>query len=101
MTGKAMRIARLANLAIVLALVGWPLMYYGAMSQLGDPSPRVPRADVVRQQQISMALMFLGIVCLHASLWFSGRSYPEAKKRSLLAVALVIAFGIAAYVSPY
>lgn len=95
-----MRTARLANLAIVLALVGWPLMYYGAMSQFGDPSPSVPRADIVRQHQISMALMVLGIVCVHASLWFSGRSYSEAKKRSLLAVALVVVFGIAAYVSP-
>lgn len=76
-------------------------MYYGAMSQFGDPSPSVPGADIVRQHQISIVLMLLGVVCLHASLWLSGRSYPEAKKRSLLAVALVVVFGIAAYVSPY
>ena len=88
-TGGKMTASRLATLALVTAIIGWPLAYYGVMSQLGDPSPLVPRSVTESHRHVSIIVLMVGVMCLLASLWLSGRSFMEARKRSLLAAALV------------
>jgi hypothetical protein len=81
---------RLANLALVLVVIGWLLAFYGAMSQLGDPAPNVPRSVIDGHRHMSMTILLTGVTCIISSLWLSGRAFMEARKRSLATAALVV-----------
>ena len=85
-----------ANIAIVLAVAAWPLMAYGLLSQLGDPAPWVPRADIARQHQIANLVFVLGFGSFAVSLWLSGYAFSAARKRSLAALLLHIV-GLASF----
>lgn len=85
-----MSTTRLANLALALAPLGWFMAYYGVMSQLGDPSPTVPRSVIESHRHASNTILLIGVICLAASLWLSGLSLVAARKRSLLAAALIV-----------
>lgn len=85
-----MSAGRLANLALVLAITGWLLAFYGAMSQLGDPSPMVPRSVIEGQRHLSLSVLLLGIVSLLSALWLSGAAFGGARRRSVLVVALIV-----------
>lgn len=78
------------NLALVLAVVGWALATYGVLSQMGDPWPLERPPGFERARAISAVLLLIGLLCLTASLWFSGRAFAGARKRSLLGAALVV-----------
>jgi hypothetical protein len=79
-----------ANMAIVLVAVAWPLAFYGALSQLGDPSPSVPRAHIEAARHLSLAILFTGVLSLFGSLWLSGYAFFAARNRAIVAVAAVI-----------
>lgn len=96
-----MSAGRLANLALVLAVAGWMLASYCVMSQLGDPVPTMSRSIIEGHRHVSTTILLLGVICLFSSLWLSGRAFPEAKKRSVLAVALITAPAIAVIASLY
>lgn len=96
-----MSASRLANLALVLVVTGWFLAFYGVMSQLGDPSPTVPRAVIENQRHVSITVLLIGVMCLLSSLWLSGFSFAEARKRSMLTAALVAIPAIAVVANLY
>jgi hypothetical protein len=79
-----------ANLALLLVVVGWALTYYGAMSQLGDPSPSVPHAQIEAARHLSFVVLCIGVVSILASLWLSGYSFSAAKVRASACVALIM-----------
>lgn len=96
-----MSASRLANLALVLAATGWLLAFYGVMSQLGDPAPTVPRSVIESHRHVSLTVLLVGVICLLSSLWLSGRSFTEARKRSLLAMTLIAVPAIAVIATLY
>jgi hypothetical protein len=96
-----MSASRSANLALILAVIGWLLAFYGVMSQLGDPVPTVPRSVIESHRHVSLTVLLAGVMCLLSSLWLSGHSFMEARKRSLLAAALIAAPAIAVVTSLY
>ncbi|HEV2622042.1 MAG TPA: hypothetical protein VGU65_08135 [Frateuria sp.] len=77
-----------ANLALVLVVAGWLLAFYGVMSQLGDPSPSVPRAQIEAARHLSLAVLGVGVVCILAALCLSGFSFTAAKVRASVCAAL-------------
>jgi hypothetical protein len=99
--GGTMSASRLANLALILAVTGWLLAFYGVMSQLGDPAPTVPRSVIESHRHVSLTVLMVGVMFLLSSLWLSGRSFVGAKKRSLLAATLIAAPAIAVVASLY
>lgn len=99
--GRTMTPIRCTNLALVLVVAGWLLAFYGAMSQMGDPPPTMPRSVIESHRHIADAVLLVGILCLLNSLWFSGRSYVRARKRFLLVAALILIPFIALFASLY
>jgi len=93
--GTAMS-GRSANLALALVLVGWLLLVWGVLRQLGDPSPMVPRAELEATRETSLLFMFSGVTALAGSIWLSGRSFERARVRAALALILFLApmFGL-------
>ncbi|WP_426687215.1 hypothetical protein [Rhodanobacter ginsengiterrae] len=79
-----------ANLALLLVVVGWALAYYGVMSQLGDPSPSVPHAQIEAARHVSLVVLYIGVVSILAALWLSGYSFSAAKVRASVCVALIL-----------
>ena len=85
-----MRTNLFVNLALALVPIGWLLAYYGVMSQLGDPHPDLPRADVETMRDRSQMVLAFGVTCLLASLWLAGTAFTSARIRSLVAASLVL-----------
>ncbi|RDI98351.1 hypothetical protein DVT68_07330 [Dyella solisilvae] len=85
----------MANLAIVLAVTGWLLAYYGVLSQLGDAMTDAARLSMESHRRVSNTLLMVGALCLLSALWLSGRSFVEARKRSMLTAALIAVPAIA------
>lgn len=85
--------SRAANLALALVACGWLLAFYGALSQLGDPAPWVPRAEIEAHRHLSVAILFAGIILLLSAIWLSGYSFSVARRRASLALlACVVPF---------
>jgi hypothetical protein len=93
--------SRLANFALVLVVLGWLLASYGVMSQFGDPAPNVPRSVIESQRHVSVTALLAGVLCLMGATWLSGRSFPGARKRSLLVAVCVTLPAIAVIASLY
>ncbi len=74
-----------SNLAIALAMLAWPLTYYGVMSQLGDYQPDTSHEVIEANRRISVAVLSVGFLCFIGSLWLSGYSFIGAKVRSSIA----------------
>lgn len=92
-----MRQTSASNLALLLAVLAWPLIYYGIMSQLGDYRPGTPTEVILANQRISVAVLSVGFLSFLGSLWLSGYGFIGAKVRSTLAALIctgLIAFGI-------
>ena len=92
-----MRHSVASNLAIVLAVLAWPLIIYGLLSQLGDYHPSIAREIIVANRRISVTVLSVGFICYLGALWLSGYSYTGAKIRSLIAATCCIAlisFGV-------
>jgi hypothetical protein len=86
-----------SNLAVGLALLAWPLLIYGLMSQLGDPQPGTSSEVTAANRRLSVAVLSVGFLCFLGALWLSGFSFTGAKVRSLLAAACctaLITFGV-------
>lgn len=81
---------RAAHLAIAFVLVGWLLLTWGVLRQLGDPSPMVPRDELEATRETSLLFVFSGATALAASVWLSGRSFERARVRAALALALFL-----------
>jgi len=88
-----------ANLALVLVVAGWLLAFYGVMSQLGDPSPSVPRAQIEAARHLSLTVLGVGVMFVLAALCLSGFSFTVAKVRASVCVALGFLPAIAIIVS--
>lgn len=92
-----MRQSVASNLAVGLALLAWPLIIYGLMSQLGDYHPSTASEVVAANRRTSVAVLSAGFLCFLGALWLSGFSFTGAKVRSLLAAtccAALITFGV-------
>jgi hypothetical protein len=74
-----------ANIAIIFAVLAWPLSFYGVLSQLGDYSPDTPYEVMNANRFISNVVLCVGVLCVPASFWLSGFSYTGAKFRSIIA----------------
>ena len=85
-----MRATQPANLALAIAVLAWPLLVYGALSQLGDPAPSTSAAALRHIWQISMLCLAAGLISLIAALWLSGFSYAAAPRRSIAVVFVVL-----------
>lgn len=96
-----MRASRLANVALALAIAGWLLAFYGVMSQFGDPAPTVPRSVIEVQRHVSLTVLLVGVLCLLGSLWLAGRTFTEARRRSLLTAILIFLPAAAVIASLY
>jgi len=79
-----------ANLAFLLVVAGWSLAFYGVMSQLGDPSPSVPHAQIEAARHLSLFVLCIGVVCVLAALWLSGYSFSATKVRASICAALIL-----------
>ena len=91
-----MRQSSAANVALILAVLAWPLTYYGVMSQLGDYHPDIPREFIATNRRVSVGILLTGLLCLLGSLWLSGYSFTCAKSRSIVAALIctgLIVFG--------
>ena len=77
-----------ANVAIALAVLGWFAAYYGAMSQLGDPSPEIGRAVIEASRQRSAIIMCGGVFAVLSALWLAGYSFSGSRTRSVIALIL-------------
>lgn len=84
-----MNLGRIANLALVLVVIGWLLAYYGVMSQMGDPRPGTLHSVMESHRHVSISILLLGVLCLLASQWLSGYVFNSARKRSLLVLLLI------------
>lgn len=92
-----MRQSTASNLAIVLAILAWPLVIYGVMSQLGDYHPSVPQEIITANQRTSIAILSAGFLCFMGALWLAGYGFTGARIRSLFAAACclgLVSFGI-------
>ena len=99
--GDAMTSSRSANLALALAVTGWLIASLGFLSQGGDPPPTMPDSVIERHRDIAIAMLLVGLIFILTSMCLAGRSYAEAKVRSLLTMAVVIIPAITAVVSLY
>ena len=79
-----------ANLALIAAVLAWPLIWFGVLSQLGDYAPNTPREVMASNQRTSMTALVVGLVLLLGSLWLSGYSFANAKVRSVSAALLCL-----------
>lgn len=86
-----------ANVAMFLVVLGWSLAFYGAMSQLGDFPPSMPRSHIEAVRHFSLAILFGGALCLFGSLWLSAYAFTVAKVRTVLTVAAVVIPSIALF----
>jgi len=80
------------NLAIVLALLAWPLLYYGFTLQSIDYARGTPLEYISSVQHRATVIFAVGLLCLFSSLWLSGRSLAVAKVRSLSSLGICLAF---------
>ena len=92
-----MRQTSASNWALLFAVLAWPLMYYGIVSQLGDYRPSTSPEVILTNQRMSVAVLSVGFLSLIASLWLSGYSFTGARGRSIFAALVsvgLITFGI-------
>jgi hypothetical protein len=76
-----------SNCALLLAILSWPLIIYGLMSQLGDYHPSVSREVITANRRLSVSILSAGFLCFLAFMWLAGYSYTGARVRALLAAA--------------
>ena len=86
-----------SNLAIAFALLAWPLVIFGILSQLGDYPSSTAHQVIIANHRISIAVLSAGFLSYIGALWLSGFSFTGAKIRSLVAAACcaaLILFGV-------
>ncbi len=86
-----MKPANASNVALALAVVAWPLAYYGVLSQMGDYGPYVPRAEIVANSHRSIVVLVAGVLCFCSALWLSGFAHFGAPRRAILAIFICTA----------
>ncbi|WDS35243.1 hypothetical protein [Pseudoxanthomonas sp.] len=87
-----------SNVAIALAVFSWPLVCYGAMSQLGDYAPSTPNEVIVASRHRSFSILVVGLLCWVSSIWLSGYGFSGAKVRSSIAFAGCLSLPLVAIV---
>lgn len=89
--------SRAATLSVALAVLSWPLLVVGLLSQLGDFHPSVPQDEVDRYFALAQGASALGLLCFIAAVWLAAYGRTVARKRSLCTFAIcgaLIAFGV-------
>ena len=71
-------------------VVGWLLAIFTVLWNLGDPNPRTPHVELIRQQHFSGALLWTAILFLLSSQILAGFAIREARRRALLSFALFV-----------
>jgi|SRR6185437_433571 len=81
-----------ANTSLVLVVLGWPLTYYGFLSNAGDGdfSPSLSHAEIVAAQHQAVAMLLIGMACLISALWLSGYAFSSARFRATIALAACV-----------
>jgi len=73
-----------ANIALMLVVAGWLLMFIGVVSQMGTPSPSMSAVQLEENRHLSLAALLLGSLSLLGGLWLAGYSFLEARARSIV-----------------
>ena len=89
-----------ANCSLVLSVVSAPVIYYAALSALGDPDPKIPSSVIASMLLWSQVVLAAGILGLCISLWLSGFAFSAAPKRSILSGLLCLVSLCALYLAP-
>ena len=78
-----------ATVALVLAMIAWPAMAWGALSLLGDYARDTPQ-EIIRANTLrSHVAVAIGSLASFAAIWLSGYTWSTAKKRATVSLALV------------
>jgi len=78
-----------ATVALVLGVIAWPAMAWGALSLLGDYSRDTPQ-EIIRANTLrSHVAVAAGALASFAAIWLSGYTWSTAKTRAVFALALV------------
>jgi hypothetical protein len=80
----------LANLAVLLGILWFPLCYYGVLSQLGDPAPYVSQSDLSAARAVSVGALTAGCALFVGALFLSGYVFVAARWRAVLAFLLCV-----------
>ncbi len=81
-----------SNIALILAVLAWPLCFYGLLSQLGDYAPGTPSHIIESSRLKSFVALTAGLLSFLSSLWLSGFAFSGAKLRS--AAATIASLGL-------
>lgn len=81
---------RLANVALVLVISGWLSIAWGAVRQLGDPNPLIPRAELLASRDFSIGMVLAGVIFLAISVWLSGFTFVTARRRATVTLLLFV-----------
>jgi hypothetical protein len=79
-----------ANVSLVLVVVGWLLVAFTVLWNLGDSNLRTPPAELLRQRHLFAAVLWIAVLFLLGSQILAGLAFREAKRRSLLAFAVFV-----------
>ena len=81
-----------SSFAIVLALLAWPISYYGFTQQWIDYARGTPVEYISAARNRATVIIAVGLLCLFGGLWLSGKSFAVAKGRSLSALGICLAY---------
>jgi hypothetical protein len=67
--------SRAAWVGMALAVLGWPLVFYGVFAQMGDPYPSTSPEQVQRLHFLCTVAIASGSCMVAAALWLSGYAF--------------------------
>jgi hypothetical protein len=82
-----MNSSRAAWVAIALAVLGWPLLFYGVLAQMGDPDPSTPPEQIQRFHLLCTVAIATGSCMVAGALWLSGDAFSGARAVASAALA--------------
>ena len=96
-----MKPSYLANSSVILALSGWLTYCIGTLIQMGDPAPMLSASELAQLYRPAKLICVLDILLLISALWLSGFTYSFAKKRSSIALVIVLLPSFFCFISTF